>query len=150
MAKQRERGFDALLNLAKVFVEKNRGAWDHTAWMEFLSEVQAKGYDVSETMRDYLGLILESMKRVYNAMAGTQGVEKVMSETYDLTVKFIQRTRGVWDQSGWETYLKDFQKKGFDLTDETSSYLVGVLDAARELYTVLPPSETKKEKKSSH
>ncbi len=148
MAEKAMRGFDVLMDLAGKFVERQKGVWDHTAWLDFLSEIQKKGFELSDGMKDYLGVMLEGMKKVYNAAGDTKGVEKVMSDLSHLTVNFMKKTKSVWDQSGWESFLKDLQKKGIDLSDETGSYLAGVLDAARELYNV-SPAAVKKETKST-
>ncbi len=43
--------------------------------------------------------------------------------------------------------MKDLQKKGFDLTDETMSYLEEVLEASRKIYTTLPPIVSEAPKK---
>ncbi len=138
MAKKIMGGFDILIGLAGKFVEKQKGIWDHTAWLEFLSEVQKKGFEISDSAKDYLGSVLDSMKMVYGATTATKGLENIVSDMSEHTVNFIIEKNGAWDYTGWEEFVKDFQKKGFDLTDEIRAYLVGVLDAVRELYSALP------------
>ncbi len=147
MAEKGIPGFDVLIDLSRKFVESQKGVWDHTTWLNLLSDVQKRGVELSDDMKDYLGSVLESMKKVYETAAATKGMEDVMSGISDLIVEFMKKTKGVWDQSGWETYLKDFQKKGFNLTDETKSYLEEVLEASRKIYTVLPPLVSKSPKK---
>ncbi len=143
MAQKALGGFDVLMDLAGNFIEAQKGVWDHSEWLDFLSEVQKKGIELFDNTKDYLGLVLEAMKEVYKAYISTKGMENVMSDMSVHTVNYMKKTKGVWDQDGWEAYLKDFQKKGIDLTDETSSYLVSVLDAARELYIALSHMESK-------
>ncbi len=138
MALKLMEGFDVLVDLAGKFVEKQKGAWDHTAWLDLLSDVQKKGIELSDDMTANIGSVLEGMKKVYETTAATKGMENVMSDISELTVNFIKKTKGVWDQSGWETYLKDLQTKGVNLTDETRSYLEEVLKASKELYTISP------------
>ncbi len=132
MAEKAMVGFDVLVDLAGKFVESQKGVWEHTAWLGFLSDVQKKGVELTDDTKTYLGLVLEGMKKVYEATAATKGIS-------DLTVDFIKKTKGIWDQSGLEIYLKDLQKKGHDLTDETRSYIGEVIEASRKVYTVLPP-----------
>ncbi len=131
MAEKAMVGFDVLVDLAGKFVESQKGVWEHTAWLGYLSDVQKKGDEMTDDTKTYLGLVLEGMKKVYKATADTKGIS-------DLTVDFIKKTKGVWDQSGLEAYLKDLQKKGYDLTDETRSYIGEVIEASRKVYTVLP------------
>ncbi len=128
-------GFDNLIDLAGQFVNANKGGWDHNAWMASLSEVQKNGFELSDNLRIYLGLVLEAMKKVYNATTAMKGMENITSDMSTHTVNYIKKNNGFWDDAGWEAFLKDFQGKGFDLTDEIKAYLVGVLDAAKELYT---------------
>ncbi len=138
-------GSDVLVDLAGKFVESQKGMADHTAWSDFLSDVQKKGIELSDEMKSNLALVLESMKKVYAATEATKGMENVMSDISDHTVNFMKKTKGVWDQPGWEAYLKDLQKKGIDLTDETRSYLGEILEASRKIYSVLPPIVSKAE-----
>ncbi len=147
MAEKTMPGFDILIDLSRKFVEGQKGVWDHTAWMDFLSDVQKKGVELSDDMTAYLGSVLEAMKNVYGAATATKGIGKVMSDGSKLTVDFITKTKGVWDQAGWELFLKDLQKKGVELTDETTSYFGEVLEASRKLYTISPVvSRTEAEK----
>ncbi len=138
MAEKVAGGFDVLIDLARKFVEAQKGTWEHAAWEDFLSDVQKKGYELSDDMKTYLGSVLEGMKKVYNTTTATKGMENVMSEMSDITVNFVKKTKGVWDQSGWEAFWKDFQKKGVDLTEETRSYLGEILEASKELYGTSP------------
>ncbi|MBF0556369.1 MAG: hypothetical protein HQK96_17770, partial [Nitrospirae bacterium] len=46
-----------------------------------------------------------------------------------------KKTQGTWDHMGWELFIKDLQKRGLSLTEEATTYLGGVLEAAKELYT---------------
>ena len=42
------------------FVKKNNGEWDHSAWVDFCSSLEAKGYTPIDF--DQVGLILEKKK----------------------------------------------------------------------------------------
>jgi hypothetical protein len=138
MAEKVTELFDTLMNLSGKFVESQKGAWDHTAWLDFLTGLQKKGIELTDTMKTYVGSVMEFMKKVYDATIATKRMEKVMSDISDHTVNFFKNTKGVWDQKEWESFLKDLQEKGIGLTDETRNYLGGVLEAARELYTITP------------
>jgi hypothetical protein len=138
MAEKVTEWFDTLMNLAGKFVESQRGAWDHTAWLDFLTGLQKKGFELTDTMKNYVGSVLESMKKVYETTLETKGMERTISDISNHTVSFMKTTKGIWDQKGWESFLKDLQEKGIGLTDETRNYLGGVLEAARELYTITP------------
>lgn len=136
--------FDDLIELATKFVEQQGGKWDHTAWLEFLSEIQKSGYNLSHDMQSYLGSMLESLKKVHGSINSTGRIESVMLGLSESTVNFIKSTKGMWNQSNWDSFLKDLQQKGLELTDETTSYVGGVLEAAKELYSF--PLSSKKEK----
>jgi len=146
MAKKTMGGFDILVDLTSKFVEAQKGAWDHTAWLNFLSDVQKKGLELSDDMTDNLGLVLESMKKFYSASTAIKGIETAMAEISNSAIDYFKKTKGIWDQSQWETYLNNVQKKGIELTDETQSYLGEVFESLRGFYTVLSPDkkETKK------
>ena len=141
MAEKTMGGFDVLIDLAGKFIDSQKGMWDHTAWVNFLSEAQKKTVELSDDMKNNLGLVLESMKKFYNASTATKGMENVMAGISEHTINFFKKTKGVWDQSELETYVKDIQKKGFDLTDETRSYLGEVFESLKGFYTVLSPGE---------
>ncbi len=149
MAEKVMGGFDALIDLARKFVETQKGVWEHADWLHFLSDARKRGFELTDDMESYLGSVMEAMKKVYEATSATKGMENVMSDISDLSVNFVKKTKGVWDQSGWEAYLKDFQKKGIDLTDEMMSYCGEILQASKSVYTVLPPGVSKPEKKAT-
>ena len=149
MAEKVMGGFDSLIDLARKFVETQKGVWEHADWLNFLSDARKKGFELTSDMETYLGSALEAMKKVYEATSATKGMENVMSDISDLTVNFVKKTKGVWDQSGWEAFLTDFQKKGIDLTDEMISYFGEVLEAARSVYNIFPPGVSKPEKKAT-
>ena len=47
--KEKSKGFfDDILNTAKEFVERHKGAWDHAKWEGLLSDIQKKGVSVTE------------------------------------------------------------------------------------------------------
>ena len=147
MAKKTMGGFDVLVDLAGKFVESQKGVWDHTAWLNFVSDVQQKGLELSDDMKDNLGLVLESMKKFYSASIATKGIENVMAGISNYTIDYFKKTKGVWDQSQWEAYVNDIQKKGVELTDETKSYLGEISESLQEFYTLLSP--VKKEGKKT-
>ncbi|KJU82174.1 hypothetical protein MBAV_005632 [Candidatus Magnetobacterium bavaricum] len=126
--------FDELVQIAGKFVERQKGAWDHSAWLDLLSGVQKKGVDVSEDVQRYIGSMLEAMKKLYHASSATENVKGALLEISQHTVEFIKKTKGVWDQKDGEAFLKDLQKKGIELSEETKSYLGGVLESVKRVY----------------
>ncbi|MBV6343097.1 hypothetical protein, partial [Candidatus Magnetobacterium casense] len=73
-------------------------------------------------------------KKLYSTSTSTPGFENIILGIANNTVDFIKKTSGTWDHQGWEAYLKDLQKKGVKLSEETTTYLGGILEAAKELY----------------
>lgn len=51
--------------LAMNFVKAHNGSWNHTDWLNFLREVEEKGYFPIDT--DRVGLILEDKKKAFFA-----------------------------------------------------------------------------------
>ena len=51
--------------LAMNFVKAHNGAWNHTDWLNFLRDIEEKGYFPIDT--DRVGLILEDKKKAFNA-----------------------------------------------------------------------------------
>ena len=64
--------FGDLVKLSSDFVTKQKGVWDHSAWLDFMSNVQKKGFNTSD-MESKLGEAIEAMKRFYIATASTDG-----------------------------------------------------------------------------
>ena len=114
--------------------------------MNFLSDLQKKGLELTEDMKPDIGLMLEAMKKYYDASTATKGMENVMVGLSEDIMNFFKKTRGVYDYSEREAFLKDLQKKGVDLTEETRSYLEGIFESAKGLYPALTPVASKTEK----
>ena len=55
----------AKTSLAMNFVKAHNGAWNHTDWLNFLREIEEKGYFPIDT--DRVGLILEEKKKAFFA-----------------------------------------------------------------------------------
>ena len=51
--------------LATNFVKAHNGSWNHTDWLNFLREIEEKGYFPIDT--DRVGLILEDKKKAFLA-----------------------------------------------------------------------------------
>ncbi|MCG6553661.1 MAG: hypothetical protein L7F77_15155 [Candidatus Magnetominusculus sp. LBB02] len=137
MAKKSAMGqFDEIMDAAAKFVEQQKGVWDHTAWTDFLDNISKTGVEVNAEVKAYLGTLLESMKKYYAAASATDGLTATMKAIAENTVSFLNKTKGSWDHAGWETYLKDMQKKGAELSDETVKYLGSVLEISKELYNL--------------
>lgn len=59
--------FNELVKMSSDFVAQRGGEWDHSAWLDFVSNAQKKGYEFSEQTLSSLGEVLEAMKRFYSA-----------------------------------------------------------------------------------
>ncbi len=136
-------GFDALVDLTGKFIESQKGVWDHDEWLKFLKDTQKKGFELSDDMINYLGSVLEAMKKVYESITTTKGARNVMSGIAAETINFIKTTKGVWGHSEWETFLKSIQTMGINLTDESMAYLGSVLESVNKIHATLPPLVSK-------
>ncbi len=124
-----------VLSTAQNFVDEQKGKWDDLQWQEFLNDMQKKGIEVSDEMKNNAGAVLESMKNVYNSMSATDGVSASLSELTNDIVQFVKKQKGTWNHAEWEALLESLQKKGMELTDETKNYVGGILEAAKKIYT---------------
>ncbi len=149
MAKNAIERFNMLADLAIKFVEFQKGAWDHTAWSDFLLDVQKAGFELTDDMRDYLSSVLESMIKLYKTSTDTRDIQCSSLDIFEHSVHFFMKTRGVYDLSEWETFLKDLQKKGIQCNEEARAYLRTVFEAANEIYAVLFSIIKKEESKKT-
>ena len=133
--------FNDLIKRASQFVEKQKGVWDHSKWQAFLSELQQKGDEMTEEMKDHLGVVLESMKKYYKNATVTG--RKMHAEISDQAAKLVEKTRGKWEHLDWEKFVADIQKKGVELTEEAKKDLGDVLESAKKFYSVMPSDKVK-------
>ncbi len=139
MAERVIRGFDFLVSLAGKFVDSQKGVWDRKEWLNFLSDVQKLGFELSNDMMNDLNSVVESMKKLYKDSTSTESIRLYTDDVYEQAVIFLMNTKGIYDQSEWETFLNDLQKEGVDLTDEIMSYLEEIFEAAKNInFTLLP------------
>jgi hypothetical protein len=122
MATVRTSTLEELTKLAADFVKKQNGLWDHAAWMDFVSNVQTKGFDISRDMQSNLGSLLEAMNQFYAAAASTKSMEKAMKTVVHDSVAFVTEHRGVWSHSDWEEFVKMVNHNTVTLSEGTAGY----------------------------
>ena len=138
MVKATTTAFDDLVKLAGEFVTSRKGIWDHAAWLDFLAGVQKAGVDLSEEMQSHLGELLEATKRFYGASASVEGVDKAMMTVLRDSGAFMRKQSGIWGHAEWEAFTKQIQDNSLALTQETTAYLGGILEATRNFYPASP------------
>jgi predicted flap endonuclease-1-like 5' DNA nuclease len=138
MATARTATLEDLTKLAADFVTTQKGLWDHAAWIDFVSNVQTKGFDISRDMQSNLGSLLEAMNQFYTAAASTKSMEKAMNTVVHDSVAFVTEHRGVWNHSDWEEFVKTVQQNTLTLSEGTAGYLGGVLESIKALYGISP------------
>ncbi len=126
--------FEELMKLSGDFVEKQKDIWNVNTWMAFLSDISENGVEITKEIQSIMGSVLVSMKKFYDSVAETKGLEYRMEDIALKIVRFVIQRKGVWDHSAWEAFLRDIQVSGFSLTREAMDYLASVLESARELY----------------
>jgi hypothetical protein len=130
------KGFEMFMDAASKFVEQNKGTWDHKAWTDLMSNMQKKGLEVNSEMMACTGTVLECMKKYYGATSNTQGIVKTMNKVSENMVDFVKDNKGMWDHAKWTAFVQDLQKKGVEMNEETTSYLGGILEAAKGFYSI--------------
>ncbi len=144
MATESKAPFEELTKLASDFVTSQKGRWDHTAWMDFLSRVHKNGVEISEDMQSKLGDLLEAMKEYHTAVSSTEDIEKTMTTVFNESVAFIKRQKGVWGHAEWEDFVKTIQQNTRTWSEGTEAYLGGVLESLKVFYAVSPAAPVKK------
>jgi hypothetical protein len=61
-------------------VERHKGAWDHTKWESFLSDVKKKGVPVTEEVSNTIGSVLESLKKLHTLLPKTEAAQESKKE----------------------------------------------------------------------
>ncbi|MFQ5330082.1 MAG: hypothetical protein ACE5D4_08865 [Thermodesulfobacteriota bacterium] len=128
--------FNDLIKKASQFVEKQKGVWDHSSWLTFLSDAEKVGGTMNEEMERYLGAVTESMKRFYEHSA--ERGKKITGNVSDQAAKFVDKSKGRWEHLEWEKFVKDIQQKGTDITENNKTYLGGILESAKKFYHSWP------------
>jgi len=128
--------FEELAKLAIDFVTTKKGLWDHAAWMSFMSNLQAEGFDLSGDMQTNLGNLLEAMKRFYTAAAATESVEKAVKTIVSDSVTFVKQHKGVWGHSEWEDFVKTVERNTLSLSEGTVTYLGRILESIKVFYAL--------------
>ena len=140
MEKVDTTSLDEFVKLAGDFVTKQKGRWDHKAWLDFLASLQKQGLDYSDDVQKYVGQVLEAMKRFYQASASIQGIEKALAEVARDSLQFIKENQAVWSHSDWEAFVSRVQKNTVILSEETTAYLGGILESVKTFYNISPNS----------
>ncbi|MBF0519202.1 MAG: hypothetical protein HQK92_05710 [Nitrospirae bacterium] len=124
------------MGMATKFVDMNKGQWDHTAWMNFISESKKMGIDMCDDTKTCAGAVLEAMKKYYVTMMGTDSMANVMSEAADSTLKFLKNPKAVASKDEWETYMNSMKEKGIKMSEESQNYLKAMMEATKEFANV--------------
>jgi len=135
---------EELTKLAIDFVTTKKGLWDHAAWMDFMSNLRAKGFDLSGDMQTNLGNLLEAMKRFYTAAAATESVEKAVKTIVSESVTFVKQHKGVWGHSEWEDFVKTVERNTLSLSEGAMTYLGGILESIKVFYALSPVGRIQK------
>lgn len=138
MARTAIAPLDELVKLSSKFVTQRQGAWDHSAWLDFVSNVQKKGFEISEQMQSSLGEVVEAMKRFYTSTASTNGIEKAMLRIATDSAEFVKDHKGVWGHADWEAFAQRVGKNTISLSEETTSYLGDILESTKVFYSLAP------------
>ena len=144
MAIEKTARFEELTKLATDFVTTQKGLWDHTDWNDFVSNVKAKGFDVSEEMQSSLGDLLEAIKRFYVVAGSTVSMEKAMKAVVNDSVTFVKQHKGAWGHSDWEEFVKTVRQNTLSVSEGATEYLGGVLESMKVFYALSPVAAVQK------
>jgi hypothetical protein len=123
--------FDELVQLAGDFVIQQRGVWDHPAWVDFLSRVEAGGIKVSPEMETYLGDLVEAIRRFHTSILSAEGTMLALNKLVAESAQFIVTQDGAWGPDEWAGYCRTVSKGTIYLSDEMRSYLGGILESMK-------------------
>ena len=135
-----ETPFDELVKLACDFVIQQRGVWDHSAWMTFLSRVEKKGIKLSEDIQSSLGEMVEAIKQFHTTILSIQGTTLALDKLVIDSAEFIIKHKGMWGRAEWDAYSRSVSKNTIYLSEEMSIYLGGILESMKAFYITAPSS----------
>ena len=72
--------FDDVLSSSRDFVERHKGAWDHSKWEGLLKDIQKKGVSVTDEVSTTVGSVVESLKKLYTLFPKTEAAKEVKKE----------------------------------------------------------------------
>ncbi len=139
MPKTTRTPFDELIKLACDFVIRQRGVWDHSAWLDFLSRVEQSGINIPQDMQSYLGEIVEAIKQFHAAIVSVQGTMLALDKLALDSAEFIIKHNGMWSRTEWEAYSKSVSKNTIYLSEEMVTYLGGILESMKTYYIATSP-----------
>ncbi len=140
--------FNKLIKQAGELVIKQAGQWDHDTWLNFLTSVRRQGYYLTKEMQDNLGLILEATRELYFTVAmkswqkfystDIHSMEREIAETITKTLErtsdFIRMTKGVPNQSMYESFIDEMRKNSISISEQTLSNLTKILKPGKTIY----------------
>jgi hypothetical protein len=127
--------FNELIDLANTFVELHEEGWDNDSWLEFLLQLQKKGFKVNAEFKDYLGSVLEALQAYHHALTTSTRVDDTIREVSEITIEFIKKTKARWDYNECEEFFRKLSARGFKMNNEVIFYLNGLLDAIKKIYS---------------
>ena len=77
-----------------TFIQNHKGVWGQSEWEQFLAEIQKKGVAYTEETTNYLGGILESVKRLYGTSPlFTEAKKDIKKEVKKDTNKTVEKSK---------------------------------------------------------
>ncbi|MBF0318524.1 MAG: hypothetical protein HQL01_01790 [Nitrospirae bacterium] len=127
--------FDDLIKTIGKFVDIQKGTWDHLEWERLVSKVKQMGYEMSGDIMYNLGTSLEAFKKLYLSKTSKDDLNKIVADIPKSISSFIDETKGMWEHADWLRLLKEIEKAGVTLTEETQKYIGDLLEGAKRLYS---------------
>ncbi|MBF0336846.1 MAG: diguanylate cyclase [Nitrospirae bacterium] len=100
-----------LVDVVVGFITAHGTAWDHQAWVELLFKVQEKGFELSDSLNNRIGSILETARTLYRLLENKDDI---------LTIsEFIKGVINI-DESREQAIERDtwFKEMALSLTDD--------------------------------
>lgn len=128
-----------------AFFGRYKGSWDHAAWVGLLFDLNKKGFAMTHDMKQALGMLLESLKKLrinfahdddksVKSIADKPAVDEIMEAIIRESFMFVKTTVGKWNQCQWESLLERLDQNEVPLHDETKILLGQSLEALRNLH----------------
>ncbi|MBF0564951.1 MAG: diguanylate cyclase [Nitrospirae bacterium] len=137
--------FNSVGKGVSAFFERYKGSWDHSAWVGLLFDLNKKGFAMTNDMKQALGMLLESLKRlriqfVYEddksvkSITNKPAIDEIMEAIIRESFMFVKTTVGKWNQSQWESFLDRLDQNEVPLHEETTILLGQSLEALKGLH----------------
>ncbi|MBF0537639.1 MAG: diguanylate cyclase [Nitrospirae bacterium] len=103
-----------LVDIIAEFIRGHQGTWDHQAWVELLFKVQEKGFELSDSLNNEIGSILETTRTLYRLLQQEDDLLTI-SELIKKVINIDESREQALEKDKW------FKETDTPLTDDATT-----------------------------